>query len=39
MFGNASQGVKLGFFFGIGGVLALMVWGLGARALGKGLGG
>lgn len=35
--GSAGQDIKLGFYVGIGVVLALLVWGVGARIVGKGL--
>lgn len=37
--GGAVQDIKLGFYVGVGVVLALLVWGIGARVVGKGLGG
>jgi len=36
--GGATQDIKLGFYVGIGVVLALLVWGVGSRLVGKGLG-
>jgi len=35
---GAASDIKLGFYVGIGVVLALLVWGVGARIVGKGLG-
>lgn len=35
--GSPTQDIKLGFYVGIGVVLALLVWGVGARIIGKGL--
>lgn len=35
--GGAGSDIKLGFYVGIGVVLALTLWGLGARVLGGAL--
>lgn len=39
MAADARNDIKLGFYVGIGVVLALLVWGVGTRLVGKGIGG